>query len=103
RRHPSVKPFLFGTKDGIDIFDLTEADRLAREAAEIMRTWGEAGKVVLFVSTKEEISDIVRVEAARAGMPAVANRWIGGILTNFSEIKKRLTRLATLKEQQASG
>lgn len=103
RRHPSVKPYIFGTKDGVDMFDLAEAERLAKEAADIMRAWGEAGKVVLFVSTKEEVSDIVRAAAARAGMPFVTNRWIGGTLTNFSEVKKRLARLAMLKEQQASG
>lgn len=103
RRHPSVKPYIFGTKDGIDVFDLEATERLAREAADMLRTWGEAGKTVLFVSTKTEVADLVRIEAARAGMPGVTNRWIGGTLTNFPEIKKRLLRLSNLKEQQISG
>jgi small subunit ribosomal protein S2 len=103
RRHPSVGPYLFGTKQGTDIFDLEKTSALLSEAIEFVRTLGEEGKTVLFVSTKTEVSDIVRACADRANMPFVTNRWIGGILTNWSEIKKRLARLASFKEQSASG
>lgn len=103
RRHPSTSGYLFGTKQGTDIFDLERTSELLNEAAAYVRTLGEEGKTVLFVSTKQEVSDIVRAHADTVNMPYVTNRWIGGILTNFSEIKKRLARLALLKEQKASG
>jgi small subunit ribosomal protein S2 len=103
RRHPSVSAYLFGTKQGTDIFDLEKTSALLADATEYLRTLGEEGKTVLFVSTKTEVSDIVRASADRANMPYVTNRWIGGILTNWSEIRKRIARLASFKEQSASG
>lgn len=103
RRHPSVSKYLFGSKQGTDIFDLEKTSALLTDALAYVRTLGEEGKTVLFVSTKTEVSDIVRASADRANMPYVTNRWIGGILTNWSEIRKRLARLASFKEQSASG
>lgn len=103
RRHPSVGSYLFGTKDGTDIFDLERTSALLKDATEFVRKLGEEGKTVFFVSTKTEVADLVRANADRVNMPYVTNRWIGGIMTNFSEIKKRLARLATLKEQKATG
>ncbi len=103
RRHPSVSKFLFGSKQGTDIFDLEKTSELLTDALDYVRTLGEEGKTVLFVSTKTEVSDLVRASADRANMPYVTNRWIGGVLTNWSEIKKRLARLASFKEQSASG
>ncbi|MFM2374729.1 MAG: hypothetical protein RLZZ234_724 [Candidatus Parcubacteria bacterium] len=103
RRHPSVGAYLFGTKQGTDIFDLERTSALLTDAASYLRTLGEEGKTVLFVSTKTEVADIVRASADSANMPYVTNRWIGGVLTNFSEIRKRLARLALLKDQKATG
>lgn len=103
RRHPSVSPYLFGTKEGGDIFDLEKTSALLTNATTYLRELGEQGKTVLFVSTKQEVSDLVLSQALLAQMPYVTNRWIGGILTNFSEIKKRVLRMTTLKDQQQSG
>jgi small subunit ribosomal protein S2 len=103
RRHPSVTPYLFTTKAGTDIFDLEQTSKLLTDASEFLRKAGEEGKTVLFVSTKTEVSDLVRASADRANMPYVTNRWIGGILTNYSEIRKRISRFISLKEQSASG
>jgi small subunit ribosomal protein S2 len=103
RRHPSVEQYLFGSKEGTDIFDLEKTSALLSNAVEYIRTLGEEGKTVLFVSTKPEIADIIRAQADRANMPYVTNRWIGGVLTNWSEIRKRLSRLAMLKEQRTTG
>lgn len=103
RRHPSIAKYIFATKQGTDIFDLERTGALLTDAATYMRELGESGKTVLFVSTKEEVSDLVRAQADGTNMPYVTNRWIGGILTNFSEIKKRILRMTTLREQQASG
>lgn len=103
RRHPTVTPFLFASKQGTDIFDLEKTSKLLEAAKEVIFEAGKAGKTVLFVGTKEEISPLVKKTAEQVGAPYVANRWIGGMLTNFSEIKKRLHRLNELTEQEASG
>jgi len=103
RRHPTVRPYLCGNKQGTDIFDLEKTSKLLVEAKEILLQAGKAGKTVWFVGTKDEISSIVKDHAEDAEMPFVTNRWIGGTFTNFSEIKKRLARLNELNEQGESG
>lgn len=103
RRHPSVKPYLFGNKLGTDIFDLEKTARLLEEAKQVLTTAGTEGKTVLFVATKDEVSALVKKAAERAEMPYVTNRWIGGVLTNFGEIKKRIARLLSLTTEGESG
>ncbi len=103
RRHPSVAPYVFGTKQGFDIFDLEKTSELVRDAAAYLKDAGMQGKRLLLVGTKEEIAQLTRSEAARANVPFVANRWVGGTLTNFSEIKKRIQRLLTLRTEKESG
>lgn len=103
RRHPTIKPYLFGNKQGTDIFDLEKSAALIEGAKATLKAAGAEGKIVLFVSTKDELAKIVTKEAERAEMPYVTNRWIGGMFTNFSEIKKRLSRLASLTEEGESG
>jgi len=103
RRHPSMKPYLFGSKEGTDIFDLERSAALLESAKETLKAAGAEGKTVLFVGTKEEISKQVREQAEKIGTPFVTNRWVGGMLTNWSEVKKRLGRLADLVAQGESG
>ncbi len=103
RRHPSVVPFIFGNKQGTDIFDLEQTAAAIAEAKETLAAAGENGKTVLFVGTKEEVSKLVTAAAEAVEMPYVTNRWIGGMLTNFSEIKKRIERLKTLTAEKESG
>jgi small subunit ribosomal protein S2 len=103
RRHPTVARFLFGTKDGNDIFDLEKTAPMLEAASAILEAAGAAGKTVLFVGTKDEVARLVEKSAVRAGAPHVTNRWIGGMLTNFAEIKKRITRLENLEHEQAAG
>lgn len=103
RRHPSVRPYLFDTKDGTDIIDLERSAALLESAKEVLRTAGSEGKTVLFVGTKEEVAGIVREQAEKAGAPFVTNRWVGGMITNWTEIKKRLNRLADLIAMGESG
>lgn len=103
RRHPTVKPYLYGNKQGTDIFDLEKSATLVTEAKAVLEAAGTEGKTVLFVGTKDEISKIVEKEAVRAEMPFVVNRWIGGMITNFSEIKKRIARLDTLTKEGETG
>lgn len=103
RRHPSVKPYLYGTKQGNDIFDLEKSAELIEDAKSVISDAAKAGKTVLFVGTKDEVSRIVKDQAEGIGAPYVTNRWIGGMLTNFSEIKKRINRLQTLESEKSSG
>jgi small subunit ribosomal protein S2 len=103
RRHPTVTPYLFTSKDGNDIFDLEQSARLIETAAAILTEAGKNGKTVLLVGTKDEVSRIVKETAESIGMPFVTNRWIGGMLTNFSEIKKRILRLESLSNERESG
>lgn len=103
RRHPSTVPFIFGSKDGTDIFDLEITAEQIESAKKILSEAGENGKKVLFVGTKEEIAKIVKAAAEKIEMPFVTNRWIGGMLTNYTEIRKRIERLKTLTAERESG
>ncbi len=103
RRHPSVKPFLFGNKQGTDIFDLEKTSAQIENAKSVLETAGQDGKSVIFVSTKDETSKLVLAEAQRAEVAYVVNRWIGGTFTNFSEIRKRIDRLHKLTAEGESG
>lgn len=103
RRHPSVASYLYATKEGSDIFDLEKVAEALTTATEVLKEAGMQGRTVLFVSTKDETSAIVKAAAEKVGAPYVTNRWIGGMLTNFSEIKKRINRLEALVHERESG
>lgn len=103
RRHPTVTPYIFGNKQGTDIIDLEATVDSLEEAKQFMREAGKTSKTILFVGTKEEIAPIVAEYAAKIEAPVVANRWVGGMLTNFSEVKKRIQRLTDLSEKGESG
>ncbi len=103
RRHPSVMPYLYGAKDGNDIINLeTTAEQLAT-ASTVVREAVAAGKTVLLAGTKDEVARQVAATGQALGTPYVANRWIGGMLTNFSEVKKRIQRLDALQNEKESG
>lgn len=103
RRHPTVANYIYGSKHGTDIIDLNQSAALLDEAKSVLATAGMNGQTVLFVGTKEEVSDIVRKRAEALNMPYVTNRWIGGMMTNFPEIKKRIDRLTHLLTEQETG
>ncbi len=103
RRHPSASRYLFGTKDRTDIFDLEETQKRLEAAAEFVSTSSASGKQVLFVGGKHEVAEVIKSSAQKAGMPYVAGRWIGGTLTNFKNIRKRIDRLQKLTEERESG
>ncbi|MEK7639475.1 MAG: 30S ribosomal protein S2 [Patescibacteria group bacterium] len=103
RRHPTVTPYLFTTKDGNDIFDLEKTTELIESTKELLKQAGMLGKTVLFVGTKDEASRIVKNAALKVEAPHVTNRWIGGMLTNYGEIKKRINRLEALNNEKESG
>jgi len=103
RRHPTTTPYIFANKQGTDIIDLEKTSELLETAKHFLAEAGKAGKTILFVSTKEEIAGTVKQQAEAAGMPFVTNRWVGGMLTNFTEIRKRITRLNELVAHGESG
>ncbi len=103
RRHPSAANYLFGTKDRTDIFDLEETTRRLDAAQAFAASAAATGKHVLFVGGKHEALGIVKDAAERVGAPYVAGRWIGGTLTNFKNIRKRIDRLEKLMSERASG
>ncbi|MEO6536859.1 MAG: 30S ribosomal protein S2 [Candidatus Paceibacterota bacterium] len=103
RRHPSMKKFVLGTTSKVEIFDLAKTDEQIARAKTAMAALARDGKVVLFVGGKREVSDEVRATAVKIGQPYVAGRWLGGTISNFVEIKKRIDRLADLTGKRESG
>ncbi len=103
RRHPSMKPFVVGAKSKVEIFDLVKTDDQLAKAKQVLAALARDGKTVLFVGGKREVSDILRDIARKIGAPFVAGRWLGGTVSNFTEIKKRIDRLADLTGKRESG
>ena len=103
RRHPSTAKYLFATKNKVDIIDIEKTEVMLEKATSFMKSLGEKGKVVIFVGTKPEAKESTRLAAESLDKPFVISRWVGGILTNFPEIKKRLNRLEELRAAKISG
>lgn len=103
RRHPSMKPFLVGTKGRQEIIDLAKTADQLEAAKHVMEALAKEGKTILFVGGKVEVSAIVKKAALLIGAPYVATRWLGGTISNWPEIKKRIDRLAELTEKSAAG
>ncbi|MDO8565374.1 MAG: 30S ribosomal protein S2 [bacterium] len=103
RRHPSAKRFIFGAKNKIEIFDLEKTSVELAKAMAFVESKGKEGAMGLFVGGKSEAREAVVKTGKELEMPYVHGRWIGGTLTNFSEIKKRLMRLEELTSQREKG
>ncbi|MCL5116243.1 MAG: 30S ribosomal protein S2 [Firmicutes bacterium] len=103
RWNPKMKPYIFTERNGIYIIDLQKTVRKVDDAYNFIRQVGMDGGKVLFVGTKKQAQEAVAEEAQRSGDYFVNQRWLGGMLTNFDTIKRRVKRLAELKEQEASG
>jgi small subunit ribosomal protein S2 len=98
-----MKPFIFAERNGIHIIDLAQTVKRLDLALEAARETVARGDAVLFVGTKKQAQEPVAQEATRAGQPYVNRRWLGGMLTNFVTIKKRIALLDQLEARQASG
>jgi len=103
RRHPSLSPFIYTTKNKVDIIDLEKTSALLEEAKAFVETLGASGKTVLFVGTKPEAKELVKNFALSLNMPYVNERWIGGTISNFSEIKKRVAELENYTKENKEG
>ena len=103
RWDPRMTKYIFAERNGIHIIDLQKTIVSIKDAYEAVRKVTVAGKSVLFVGTKKQAQQAIAKEAERCGMYYVNNRWLGGMLTNFSTIKKSLTRLKKLEKMEIDG
>ncbi len=103
RWNPKMKPYIFTERNGIYIIDLQKTVRKLEEAYNFVRSLAADGKNVLFVGTKKQAQESIREEAERAGAYYVNARWLGGMLTNFRTIRRRIDRLNQLKTMQEDG
>ena len=101
--NPKMKPYIFGARNGIHIIDLQKTVVLFKEASDfVLDTVADGGKV-LFVGTKRQAQEAISEEAGRVGHHYITNRWLGGLLTNFSTVKKSIERMKTLETMRDSG
>ncbi len=103
RRHPSFKNYIFGVKNETEIVDLEKTEALLKKAMDFVTALVKEKKTVLFVASKSEAKEIVKRAAESLNLPYVAGRWIGGTLTNFDQIKRRVARLEDLISKREKG
>jgi small subunit ribosomal protein S2 len=103
RWNPKMRRFIFGERAGIHIIDLQQTERLLSQAQEFAADIAARGGVVMFVGTKKTARDAVKEAAEAAGMPYINQRWLGGLLTNFQTINKRIKRLHDLTDWTENG
>ncbi len=103
RRHPSVKPLIFGAKNKVEIFDLEKTKEYLDRAKEFVKSIAAHNGKIVFVGGKNESRDAVQKAAQSIAQPYVAGRWIGGTFTNFPQIRKRVERMEMLTSQREKG
>lgn len=103
RRHPTARPFIFGAKNHVEIFDLEATEKALTAAKTFITAIASQGKQVLFVGGKNEAKDVVRSAAEASGLPFAAGRFVGGTLTNFAEIRRRVEKMERLLSERESG
>ncbi|MCW1926930.1 MULTISPECIES: 30S ribosomal protein S2 [Bhargavaea] len=103
RWNPKMKKYIFVERNGIYIIDLQKTVKKLEEAYDFMRQTGAEGGKVLFVGTKKQAQDAIREEAERAGQYYINQRWLGGLLTNFGTIQKRVDRMKAIERMEEEG
>jgi small subunit ribosomal protein S2 len=103
RRHPSAKPFLFGAKNNVEIFDLEKTSEALDKAKAFIASVAASGKQSLWVAGKSEAKAVLAKAAGKVGQPVVAGRWIGGTLTNWKEIQKRISKYESRLMEKEKG
>jgi len=103
RWNPKMRPYIFTERNGIHIIDLQQTVGRLAIALEFVRDTASQGEQVLFVGTKKQAREVIESEARRCGMPYVTNRWLGGTLTNFPTIQRRISYLIRREEARARG
>jgi small subunit ribosomal protein S2 len=103
RWNPKMKPYIFMERNGIHIIDLKKTQEMLEEACNAVSNIVADGKKSLFVGTKSQVSDVVKAEAERSRAYYVTERWLGGMLTNFSTIRKSVKRLTNIEKMETDG
>ncbi|NCB01070.1 MAG: 30S ribosomal protein S2 [Spirochaetia bacterium] len=103
RWNPKMARFIFSERNGIHIIDLQKTSACIVEAYDAVRYQVKLGKPILFIGTKKQAQQTIEAEAKRCGMPYINNRWLGGMLTNFTTIKKSINRLKKLEKEELDG
>lgn len=103
RWNPKMKDFIFMERNGIHILDLKKTQKYFQEALDEITKLARAGKTILFVGTKKQSQDIIKTEAVRCGMPYATHRWLGGMLTNFSTVRKSISRMQEIEGMRTDG
>jgi small subunit ribosomal protein S2 len=103
RWHPKMDSYIWQARDGVHIFDLAKTRTKLQEACLAVRDLVSGGGTIVFVGTKRQAQAIIKEEAENLGIPYVSNRWLGGTITNWSQIKKRLDKLAEMRESREKG
>jgi small subunit ribosomal protein S2 len=101
--HPGMKPFIFTERNGIHIIDLQQTVKNLNAAYNVVRDTVAAGGTIMFVGTKRQAQDTIKEEAIRCGMPYVTERWLGGMITNWSTIRQRILELDRLERLKETG
>lgn len=103
RWNPKMKDFIFMERNGIHIIDLKKSRTYLQEALDEVQKLARAGKTILFVGTKKQSTEIIKTEALRCGMPFITQRWMGGMLTNFSTVRKSIARMDEIERMKTDG
>lgn len=103
RGNPKISEYIFGAREGIHIIDLAKTEEKLKEAADAAYELGKKGEVMLLLGTKKQARQIIEDLAKEVGAPYLTVKWIGGLLTNFDEIRKNIEKLNHLREEQEKG
>ena len=103
RWNPKMGQYLYGEENGVHLFDLTKTKPLLEEALEFLKKEASEGKTILFLGTKKQIKEKIGELGHDTGMPFVSERWLGGIVSNFEQMKQSLKKLEDMKEKMAEG
>ncbi len=101
--NPKMKPYIHGVKQGVHVFDLNKTAKMLADAEKFLTDSAKAGKTILFVSTKQQATELVKAAAEDCKCPYVTQKWVPGLITNFRTIKQRIKYLKQLKDETATG
>jgi len=101
--HPAMAPYIFMERNNIHIIDLLKTQKLLEEASRAAEPLAKSGRKIMFVGTKKQAQEIISRLATEVNMPYVTNRWLGGMLTNFSTVRKSVRRLQNLEKMETDG
>lgn len=103
RRNPRMDKYIYAVKNGVQVFDLVKTKQLLEEACNYIEDVTAKGGSVLVMGTKGQAAEVIRTESARVGNAYIVNRWVGGLFTNWDEIKKRIDKLVEMKVKMEAG